>query len=117
MELREIQTDKSLTYLVLVGRLDLPGAQSIEAKFLELSEGRGKPTLVDLSGVTFLGSSGIRVLLRAAKGLNKLGSKMVLLKPQQQADDTLMHVQFGQLIPIKQDRERALGILKGGTGA
>ncbi|MBM4121212.1 MAG: STAS domain-containing protein [Nitrospira sp.] len=112
MELRVLKIDSNLTHLALVGRLDLPGVQSIEATFVELTEGRGKPTLVDLSELTFLGSSGIRVFLKAAKGLNKLGSKIVLLNPQPQVKDTLMYVEFGRLIPIEHDSERALEILK-----
>jgi len=69
--------------------------------------------VVDLSKVAFLGSSGIRMLLKSAKELNKLGVKMVLLKPQQQVEAALMYVEFNKLIPIQHDTEQAMQALKG----
>jgi anti-anti-sigma factor len=112
MELRVVKQDPELTHIALVGRLDVPGVQSIEDKFFEHTASRGKPALVDLSGVTFIGSTGLRMLLKAVKELQKNGAKMVLLQPQPLVEQSLIYVAFNQLMPIAYEQDRALELLK-----
>ena len=112
MELRKIRQDGELTHVALVGRLDVPGVQSIEDTFIEQTANRGKPTLVDLSEVTFIGSTGLRMLLKTVKELHKCGAKMVLLKPQPLVEQSLIYVAFNQLMPIAYEQDRALELLK-----
>ena len=112
MELRVVKQDRDLTHVALVGRLDVPSVQTIEQTFLENTAARGKPTLVDLSEVTFIGSTGLRMLLKAVKELQKHGARMVLLKPQPLVEQSLMYVAFNQLMPIAYEQERALELLK-----
>lgn len=112
MELRVVKQDTELTHIALTGRLDVPGVQSIEETFFEQTGTRGKPTLVDLSEVTFIGSTGLRMLLKAVKELHKHGAKMVLLKPQPLVEQSLIYVAFNQLMPIAYEQDRAVELLK-----
>jgi anti-sigma B factor antagonist len=112
MELRVVKQDQDLTHIALVGRLDVPSVQIIEEKFLEQTAGRGKPTLVDLSEVTFMGSTGLRMLLKAVKVLQTRGAKLVLLKPQPLVEQALIYVAFNQLMPIAHEQQQALELLK-----
>jgi anti-anti-sigma factor len=115
MELRVVKKHHDLTHVVLTGRLDAPGVQEIEPTFIEHIEAQAEPALVDLSEVTFMGSTGIRMFLKVAKGLSRHGVKMVLLKPQPLVEDSLMWVSFNNLVPIEHDITKALEILKGGA--
>ena len=112
MELRVLKEAPDLTHVALEGRLDVPGVQTIEETFFEHTAGRGKPTIVDLSKVTFIGSTGLRMLLKAVKELQKNGAKMVLLKPQPMVEQSLIYVAFNQLMPIAYEQDRALELLK-----
>jgi anti-sigma B factor antagonist len=112
MELRIVKQDGDLTHVALVGRLDVPGVQTIEEEFLQQTAVRGKSTLVDLSEVTFMGSTGLRMLMKAVKSLHARGAKMVLLKPQPLVEQSLMYVAFNKLMPIENDPGRALELLR-----
>jgi anti-sigma B factor antagonist len=50
----------------LRGEVDMSNAHEVEAIVLRMSEAGG-PVVVDLSDVTFIDSSGVRTLLRAAE--------------------------------------------------
>jgi anti-anti-sigma factor len=111
MTLRVIGENDALTHIALAGRLDLPGFEAIHSTFMEHTADRGKPALVDLSDVTFLGSSGLRMFLIAAKALKGHGVKMILLNPQPSVEETLAYVAFNKVTPIEHDLARAMEIL------
>jgi anti-sigma B factor antagonist len=62
----------------LSGRLDIPGIEAVSAAFAELSVSTGRHVVVDLSGVTFLVSFGIRELITNAKAIQQRGGRMVI---------------------------------------
>jgi anti-anti-sigma factor len=60
------QLDGSHDWLIAVGEIDLMTAQTLSVA-IEIAEQHAPPCLtVDLSGVTFIDVSGLRVLLQAA---------------------------------------------------
>src|SRR5947209_6836319 len=67
--------------VVLTGRLDSSGAIEIELPFNAVATEK-RSLMVDLSGVTMLSSSGVRVLLIGAKLCAANGGKLVILCPQ-----------------------------------
>ena len=60
MEIILIPAENDLTHVALSGRLDLDGVKEIEMEFTATVTNPGKPTLVDLSQVTFIASLGMR---------------------------------------------------------
>lgn len=74
-----LQTDDERT-LRLVGDLDLlshgRAAEAIEQRTSERGDLR-----LDLSGLTFIDSSGVRVLVQALKRLRERGERLVLVAP------------------------------------
>jgi len=68
-----------LRRITLTGRLDLAGTAEIDSKFAALSAAAQRRVLVDLTGVTFLASIGIRSLITNAKAQQNRGGRMVLL--------------------------------------
>lgn len=71
-----------VTQLTLTGRLDVMGTQAIEQPFSFATTLRPGNILLDLSGVTFLSSIGIRLLITSARAQANRGGKLVLAAPQ-----------------------------------
>lgn len=70
---------ENLRRIVISGRLDMPGTDSVASQLVELVAAPKKGVVVDLSAVSFLASIGIRALLTSAKAVQRRGGKMVLL--------------------------------------
>ena len=61
------------------GRLDMEGTDSVSARLMELVEAPKKGVVIDLCGVRFLASVGIRVLIASAKAVQQRGGKLALV--------------------------------------
>ena len=70
---------ENLRHIVVSGRLDMPGTDSVAAKLEEFVAAPKKGVVVDLSSVKFLASIGIRALIASAKAVQARGGKMVLV--------------------------------------
>lgn len=77
MDLKEIKKDKA-TVIMVEGRLDSSSSGMLEKKILSLIETGEKNFLVDFSGMDYISSAGLRVLLMAAKKTKPAGGKVVL---------------------------------------
>jgi anti-sigma B factor antagonist len=108
LELEEVTSQDSHTHLRLAGRIDITGAGLIETKFNGYTAARKKHAIVDLSGVPFLASMGIRVFLSAAKALSRDGKLLVLFGAQPAVLKTLVVSGFGSSLPIVENHEEAL---------
>jgi anti-anti-sigma factor len=69
---------ESFRRIALSGRLDIPGTDEIATKFAALSATGKRRVVVDLTGISFLSSIGIRALLSSAKALLQKDGRMVL---------------------------------------
>jgi anti-sigma B factor antagonist len=70
----------SVPILQLVGELDISSAPALRQQLTELLTSDGD-VVVDLSGLTFMDSSGISVLIVAHKRARNQGRKMTLRHP------------------------------------
>lgn len=69
----------TLRRITLTGRLDIPGTEAIALKLANLTSSPQRRIVLDISGVDFLASIGIRELISSAKSLQMRGSKLVLM--------------------------------------
>jgi anti-sigma B factor antagonist len=99
--------DGGVTKVVLRGRMDIAGANVIDLGFNAIAGAR-RALLVDMSGVTFLASLGIRVLVIAAKTVSRKGGKMALLSPIEDVVTVLTTMRIDSLIPIYHDVDDAV---------
>lgn len=111
MELKVVDTKPGLTHISLTGKLDVEGEGQIGRHFEQLTSGASKPTVVDMSNVTYLASLGIRLLFTCAKSLAAEGKKMVVVNPQPMVEETLRTSGTAHLIPIARDVQEAFSIL------
>jgi anti-anti-sigma factor len=79
----------------LVGEIDLSNASTL-ASALEREIERGGDIVLDLAGLVFMDSTGIQVIIQAARGLEGRG-RLVLLDPGDLVRRTLERVQVGRL--------------------
>ena len=77
MEIRERKEDE-VTVVTLLGRLDEMATSQVESAFGKLIDGPGCRVLLDLSGVEYVSSSGLRVLLMLSKAMRKAGGHLKL---------------------------------------
>ena len=101
------------TKIVLRGRLDVSGVDKIETRFTALAAAAGRDTLVDLSGVSFIASMGVRMLIAAARGLKLKKRKMVVFGAHDVVKDVLDTVNLNAIIPVVADEGAALHALTG----
>ena len=71
-------TVESLRHIRLSGRLDIHGIEAVSATFADLSASTRRSVVVDLSGVSFLVSFGIRELITTAKAIQRRGARMAI---------------------------------------
>jgi anti-anti-sigma factor len=111
MELKVSEKD-GVTVLVLVGRMDTAGAGKIETQFTASAVPAGRPAVVDLSGVSFIASLGIRLLFSAARALARANAKMAVFGANGPVADVLHTVALDQLVPVKATEAEALAAVK-----
>ena len=92
--------------VVLDGRLDIAGASVIDLQFNAIA-GSHKAIVVDLAGVSFLASIGIRTLLLGAKTVQRRGGTLILLNPVAEVERVLEVMGAAELMPIYRDTEAA----------
>lgn len=93
----------------LVGRLDAVSTQAEIARVYATIAAGARHVLLDLGGVTFLSSSGLRALLLVRKELLAQGGELRLCAPRPQVREVFTLTGFTQVFAIHQTREEALG--------
>ena len=81
LEITEEPLADGTRQLVLRGELDMIGTPEVEARLAELA-GQGVGVRLDLSGLTFMDSTGVRVLFSAAKEADDSGRQLEIVRPQ-----------------------------------
>ena len=97
-----------LRTIVVTGRLDVDGTDSVASKLVELTGEPRKGVIVDLSSLKFLASIGIRALVSAAKAVKARGGKLVLVVDS--GSSVMMSIKatgVDQLVPIFDDTDDA----------
>ena len=105
MEVAELN-DK-ITKVTLNGRLDTPGVDRIETRFVATLVPAGKNAIVDFSGVEFVASMGIRMLISVARGMRQRQAKLAIYNVPSLVQETFQSVSLSDIIPIGSDENDA----------
>jgi|694.fasta_scaffold01315_51 anti-sigma B factor antagonist len=84
-----------------VGRLDGANAATYEKEFLGLLVGDVTSLNIDLSGLDYVSSAGLRVLLVAAKAAKGKGGKVVLSSPKPAILEVLKISGFDKILEVR----------------
>ena len=104
--------DRNATVVVLAGELDLSSIPGVERQLLG-QVGAKTGLVVDLTGVTFIDSSGIALLIRASHAVGEGGTFNVVTAPGSQVDRVFRLAGVAQALPVFDDRGAALEALSG----
>ena len=96
--------------VVLSGKLDIAGAETIALPLATLA-GSKNGLLIDMAGVSFLASIGIRHLVAASKALGRRGGRLLLLNPSPMVTDVLTTSGVVELMPIVHSEAEAASAL------
>ncbi len=112
----EVTQERSGDTLVLspTGRLDSGSSRPFETVVMEQVGGGEKRLVVDFSGLDFISSAGMRVLLMAARALEESGGSLVLCSMKAHVEEVFRISGFDQIIAICESREAALEVAAGG---
>ncbi len=114
MDIDVTPLDPTTNLLRLQGRLDAPTVDRIEVKVNASAVAPGRDLLVDLGGVEFIASLGIRLLITAARSLKAKGAHMVLFGAQPLVLEVLEHTAIDQIVPVAADEAAARALLAAG---
>ena len=113
--LRIEERDEPGVYLIeLAGELDVATAPSL-AVLIDRARGRGRPeVLVDLTGVVFCDSTGLRALMGAARELRIAGGQLAIVCPGDGQLARLLEVTGArEALRVYEDAEHATAALAG----
>ena len=102
------------TKITLAGRLDIVGAEQVNLPLATVAGTRGN-IVVDMSGVSFIASTGIRHLVTAAKTVAGGSGKLVLLDPSPMVTAMLITLGLDDVLPIVRSENEARAVFAGTT--
>jgi len=102
------QVYKRVVAVTVTGRVDSATAADLEAALNALTNEAGSNFVLDLGGVDFLSSSGLRVLVTTLKSVRKTGGDVRLAQPSQRAIDAINLAGLDVLFKVFPDRESAI---------
>lgn len=108
MDMQVSEIGGNVTCVRLTGRLDALGADQIGTRFTAAVAAMGRDAIVDLSGVPFLASMGMRLLISVARALHAKGAKLVLFGAQPMVQAVFEQAAFDQIVAIVVDEAAAL---------
>ncbi len=111
MDISDMNDD--LKKIVLSGRLDTPGVDQVETRFTAAIVPGGKSAIVDLSGVDFIASMGIRMFIAVARALSAKEANIALYAPQELVKEVFDNVSMGDIVPIAATEEEAVAAVSG----
>jgi anti-sigma B factor antagonist len=110
MEIQSSTLSSDIRLIKLSGRFDIIGTGQIETKFAGYCSGDKVHVIVDLAGVDFLASIGIRLLVLTAKSVAHRGGRMVILNPTPDVHHILDLAGIMSIIPVYSSLESAQAV-------
>ena len=108
MEIQYTELENGIRLITLIGTLDMQGTFSVEVQFARYCAGKGVRVLVDLSGVKYLSSIGIPMLINTARSVVSQDGKMGLVGPSYDVHRVLEITGVTLIIPIFHDFDTAV---------
>ena len=111
MQLEATERTDGITQVGLIGRLDVSGLHGVDMKFHAATAARSQPAVVDLSGLEYIASLGMGMLISCAQSLKRKGHAMVLVGAYGDVDTAQRRAGIDQAIPMAADVDEALRII------
>ena len=103
-----IEHERNLPVITLSGRLDTATAPALDAQLAPFLAEKRPKILIDLSGVTYISSAGLRSILQLVKHTAANGGRLGLFAASPHIMEVIEISGFPSLLDIYPDRESAL---------
>lgn len=113
MRFEVVEISPTTNKVIMVGRLDASSVGQVETPFTAAVAASGRNAVLDLTGVGFLSSLGIRLLLSSARVVTRRGGGVVLFGAQPMVADVLESMGMDQVLPLVATEAEALARLPG----
>lgn len=110
MELTVIEASADVSHVRLEGRMDPNGTQKIRERLRAETVGRDRPAVVDVSGVSFITSVGIGIIVDCIDSVRRAGHKVVLVTATGHVDDVMRKTGVYQIVATADSASEALKI-------
>ncbi len=95
----------------LSGRMDISGVDAISVPLAALAATESRTIVLDLEGVEFLASIGVRAILQNARAQHLRGGVLVVASPRPLVAEVLQAAGVGHVVPIVPDIDAARSAL------
>jgi anti-sigma B factor antagonist len=113
MQLQVGDAGDGVLNIALIGRLDTPGVDRIEAQLTAHLVRRGTRATIDLSQVAFISSAGIRMFITLARALDRNAGRMVLYGAQPPVAQVFKTVSLNNIVAVRADASAAEAVVRG----
>ena len=103
----------NVTVLVMKGRLDSNTSPDFETEILGIIRSGSTHMVLDLAGVDYVSSAGLRVFLKVTKEIEGAGGKFALCAVKEYIREIFDMSGFALFIPIHADRDESVQALLG----
>jgi anti-anti-sigma factor len=107
MEINELKTENCVV-VSIAGRLDTTNYTILDKKLMDMIDDHQARILVECSGMDYISSSGLRILLMALKKTNAVKGKFALCSLQENIHEIFEISGFTSIFDIFPSREEAL---------
>lgn len=107
MEIKENKQD-AILILEISGHLDANTSGQLEKKLISPIDNDTKQIIIDFSDLEYISSSGLRLLLLAAKKLDKIDGKIVLCSMEDFIKEVFDISGFTPIFTITSSQEKAI---------
>jgi anti-sigma B factor antagonist len=99
------QRDGDVHVVQLIGELDKDSAPTFEAELKRVEAGDAREIIVDLSGLTFIGSDGLKVFIHANARSREDGNRLRLIRGSDEVQSTFEMSGLLSRLPFDGHRE------------
>ena len=97
-----------------VGALDLATSRGLQTRLAELAGETGQDAILDLSGVTFIDSVGLGVVLKAASRFHRQGKRLLLVAPSGPVSRIFDFAGVSERLPVVDSVDEARAVIRHG---
>ena len=103
-----VAKEVEITTVWLKGRLDTATSKSVEDRLLQLIDAGERQMIIDLAGLEYISSVGLRVLILVAKRLKQVQGRVVVCSLQEPVRQVFDIAGFTGLFTLYESRDQAL---------
>jgi anti-anti-sigma factor len=105
------ETQGPVTILALSGQLDATTAAQLETALIDAYDGGTRLFVLECSGLTYISSAGLRILLKVYKQIKPMNGVLALATLQPHIWDIFKLTGFSNIFPIHDSQGEALRAL------